>query len=54
MTKRHRTTSDGLAILDRRHFQGRPGRLRALAEAKLNAQIAQEIHALCTKGWALA
>ncbi len=49
MTKRHRTTSDGLAILDRRHFQGRPGRLRALAEAKLNAQIAQEIYALRTK-----
>jgi DNA-binding XRE family transcriptional regulator len=49
MTRRRRTTSDGLAILDRRHFQGRPARIRALAEASLNAQIAQEIYALRTK-----
>ena len=47
--KRRRTTSDGLAILDRRHFHGRPARLRALADAKLNAHIAQEIYALRTK-----
>lgn len=45
-TKRQRSTSDALAILDRRHFRGRPVRLRALAEATLNAQIAQEIYAL--------
>ena len=49
MRKRRRTTSDGLAILDRRHFRGRPRRLRALAEATLNAQIAQEIYALRVK-----
>lgn len=49
MRKRQRTTSDGLAILDRRHFHGRPVRLRALAEAKVNAHIAQEIYALRTK-----
>ena len=49
MSKRPRTTSDGLAILDRRHFRGRPRRLRALGEAKLNADIAQEIDALRTK-----
>ncbi len=49
MSKRQRTTSDGLAILDRRHFQGPPARLRALADARLNAQIAQEIYALRTK-----
>jgi hypothetical protein len=41
MKKRRRTTSDGLAILDRRHFEGRPARLRALADAKLNAQVAR-------------
>jgi ribosome-binding protein aMBF1 (putative translation factor) len=46
MSKRPRSTSDGLAVLDRRHFRGRPARLRALADAKLNAQIAQEIYAL--------
>jgi ribosome-binding protein aMBF1 (putative translation factor) len=49
MKRKQRTTSDGLAILDRRHFQGRPARLRALADATLNAQIAQEIYALRTK-----
>ncbi len=49
MRKRPRTTSDGLAILDRRHFDGKQGRLRALADAKLNAEIAQEIYALRTK-----
>lgn len=48
MSKRQRTTSDGLAILDRRHFHGRPGRLRALEVATLNAEIAQEIYALRT------
>src|SRR5262245_31644060 len=46
MSKGKRTTSDGVAILDRRHFHGRPARLRSLAEATLNAQIAQEIYAL--------
>ena len=49
MSKRRRATSDGLAILDRRHFRSRPARLRALAEATLNAQIAQEIYALRNK-----
>ena len=49
MKRKQRTTSDGLAILDRRHFQGQRTRRRALAEATLNAQIAQEIYALRTK-----
>ena len=43
MSKCPRTTSDGIAILDRRHFRGRPTRLRALAEAALNADIAKEV-----------
>lgn len=41
-----RKTSDALAIIDRRHFRGRPRRQRALAVATLNARIAQEIYAL--------
>jgi ribosome-binding protein aMBF1 (putative translation factor) len=49
MKPKQRSTSDGLAIMDRRHFQGHPTRLRALAEATLNAHIAQEIYALRTK-----
>lgn len=48
MRQRRRTTSDGLEILDRRYFHGRPARLRALAHAHLNAQIAQEIYELRT------
>jgi gamma-glutamyltranspeptidase len=43
MKPKQRSTSDGLAIMDRRHFQGQPTRLT------LNAQIAQEIYALPTK-----
>ena len=49
MTKRRRTTTDGLAILDRLYFERHPRLLRALAEATLNAQIAQEIYALRTR-----
>ena len=49
MNRRRRSTTDGLAILDRRHFKGRPARIRALDEARLNAQIAQEIYDLRVK-----
>lgn len=49
MSQRRRTTSDGLEILDRRYFNSRPTRLRALADAQLNAQIAQEIYELRTR-----
>lgn len=49
MSKRRRTTTNGLEIIDRRHFRGRPARVRALAEATLNAQISQEIYALRTR-----
>src|SRR5437867_4297780 len=46
--KKHRTITDGLEILDRLHFRT-PARQRALAKARLNAEIAQEIYALRTK-----
>src|SRR5438093_10134766 len=50
MTKKKPTTiTDGLEILDRLHFRGRPAREQALAKAKLNAQIAQEIYRLRTE-----
>ena len=45
-TRRGRVTTDALKILDRPYFQGRPERLRALAEARLNAAIAQAIYDL--------
>jgi DNA-binding XRE family transcriptional regulator len=46
---RRRTTTDGLEILYNRYLKGRPERIRAVAEAVLNAEIAQEIYALRTK-----
>ena len=51
MTKKKRstTTTDGLEILDRLHFRGRPARERELEKARLNAQIAQEIYRLRTE-----
>jgi DNA-binding XRE family transcriptional regulator len=47
--RRKHTTADALAILDRLYFENHPKRLRALAEASLNAEIAQEIYALRTR-----
>ena len=47
--KKNAPVSDGLEILDRLHFRGRPTRENALAKAKLNAQIAQEIYRLRTE-----
>lgn len=49
MTARKRVIRDGLEILDRDYFRGSPKKLRALADATLNARIAQEIHALRTR-----
>src|SRR5437867_12433787 len=47
--KKHRTITDGLEILDRLHFRGKPAREQALEKARLNAEIAQEIYDLRTK-----
>lgn len=50
MTKKKPTAiTDGLEILDRLHFRGRPARESALAKAELNAQIAQDLYRLRTK-----
>src|SRR2546422_11723593 len=47
-TRRGRVTTDALKILGP-YFQGRPERLRALAEVRLNAAIAQAIYDLRTR-----
>jgi ribosome-binding protein aMBF1 (putative translation factor) len=47
-TKKRRTTTDGLKILDRLYFRT-PARKRAVETATLNAEIAQEVYALRTK-----
>lgn len=46
--KKERTT-DGIKILHRRFYAGRPERLAALEEARANAEVAREIHALRQK-----
>ena len=46
--KTTRTITNGLEILDRLYFRT-PARQQALAKARLNAQVAQEIYALRTK-----
>ncbi|MGH7740619.1 MAG: helix-turn-helix domain-containing protein [Candidatus Eiseniibacteriota bacterium] len=48
MSKRKRATTDLLEILDKRYFST-PERQRALAEAILDAEIAEEIYALRTR-----
>jgi len=47
--KRSRTITDAVEILDRLVYDGRPEREPALEEARLNAEIAQEIFRLRTK-----
>lgn len=46
--KKERTT-DGIKILHKRFYAGRPERLAALEEARANAEVAREIHALRQK-----
>ena len=47
MKKRaRRATTDGLEIIHRRYYAGRPDRVAALEEAKANDDIARKIHQL--------
>jgi ribosome-binding protein aMBF1 (putative translation factor) len=48
MAKRLEPISDGLEILRRRFYQGRPSRLRRLEEARANEEIARRIRELRT------
>jgi len=45
----NRKTTDGIKILHKRFYAGRPERLAALEEARANAGVAREIHALRQK-----
>ena len=49
MKKENRKTTDGIKILHKRFYADRPGRLAALEEARANAEVAREIHALRQK-----
>jgi ribosome-binding protein aMBF1 (putative translation factor) len=44
-----RPTKDGIEIIDRLFYEGRPHRIRAAEKAVLNAEIAQCIYDLRTK-----
>jgi ribosome-binding protein aMBF1 (putative translation factor) len=48
MTKRTKATSDALAILHKRHYEGDPARLRGLNEMRTNEEIARQIFGLRT------
>jgi ribosome-binding protein aMBF1 (putative translation factor) len=49
MTKRHKPTTNALEILHRRHYEGRPDRLAALEDARIDDEVARKICQLRTK-----
>jgi ribosome-binding protein aMBF1 (putative translation factor) len=49
MTRKRKATSDALEILRRRYYEGRPERLAALEQERVNAQIAREIYVMREK-----
>jgi len=49
MSKRKNTTKDAIEILERRHYEGKPGRHAALEEARANDAVARKIYELRTK-----
>ncbi len=46
MARRPEPASDAVDILHRRFYEGRPGRLKNLEEARTNEEIARKIHDL--------
>ncbi len=44
--KKHKPTTDAIEIIHRRHYEGRPQRMAALAEAEANDTIARNIREL--------
>jgi len=49
MPRKKRATTDGLEVIHKRFYSGKPERIAALEEARANDQIARQIHALRTK-----
>lgn len=48
MAKRSKAISDAVEILHRRHYAGKPRRLKKLEEARANEEIARKLHELRT------
>ncbi len=49
MSKKKKTTTDAVEIINRRYFKGHPDHLAGLAEERTNAEVAQKIHDLREK-----
>ena len=49
MCPKRKKTSDGVEILHRRYFQGKPERLAELEEERANAEVARKLYLLRTK-----
>ena len=48
MAKMSKPTSDAVEVLHRRFYEGKPGRLKNLEEARANEEIARKIYELRT------
>jgi DNA-binding XRE family transcriptional regulator len=48
-SKKRKTTTDAIEILHRRYYKGKPERLKALEEARVEDEIARKIYTLRTK-----
>jgi DNA-binding XRE family transcriptional regulator len=49
VAKKLKLTSDGVEILHRRVYEGKPARLKSLEEVRANEEIARKIHELRTR-----
>jgi DNA-binding XRE family transcriptional regulator len=49
VSRSRKTTSDALAIVHRRYFEGRPANIAILEEERANAAVARQIHVLREK-----
>jgi ribosome-binding protein aMBF1 (putative translation factor) len=49
MPRKRKPTTDAVEILHRRYFEGKPGRIAALEEARANDEVARKIYELRTK-----
>jgi DNA-binding XRE family transcriptional regulator len=49
LPRSRKTTSDALAIVHRRYFEGRPANIAILEEERANAAVARQIHDLREK-----
>ena len=49
MSRRAKATTDAVGILRKRHFEGKPERLKILEEARADEEIGRKIFGLRTK-----